>query len=49
VQYETNPDTWVQGALPQDKTYVDNTVGISLYVTPAVGTTLTSECIAIGF
>lgn len=40
--------TWVQSHNPQDKTYSKNTVGLSLYLDAAAGTTLTAEAVAIG-
>lgn len=46
----SDPKTWITSAgLMQDKTYLNNTVGISLYLTPTAGTTLTAEILAIGF
>lgn len=50
VEFTTNPKVWVSTAShPQDKNYVGNTVGISLQLNPAAGTTLTMEAVAIGF
>jgi len=50
IEVTTSPKTWITSAgLMQDKTYLNNTVGISLYLTPAAGTTLTAEILAIGF
>ena len=50
IQVTTNPKTWILTAGPvQDKTYLNNTVGMSLYLDPAAGTTLTLEALAIGF
>ena len=49
IEIQTSPKTWVRSHLPQDKTYVGNTVGISLYVDPTVGTTLSLDAVAIGF
>lgn len=49
IEVETNPETWCQSHNPQDKTYSGNTVGMSLYVDVAAGTTLTTECVVIGF
>ena len=49
VEFETNPETWTQGYNLQDKTYLNNTVGISIYMDPAAGTTLTSEAVVIGY
>lgn len=49
VEIETNPVTWVQSHLPQNKIYLNNTVGMSLYVNPTAGTTLGVEVVVIGF
>jgi hypothetical protein len=50
IEFTTSPKVWITTAShPQDKNYVGNTVGISLYLTPAAGTTLTAEILAIGF
>lgn len=49
VEVETNPESWCQSHNPQDKTYLGNTVGMSLYLDNAAGTTLTTECVVIGF
>jgi len=50
IEATTDPKVWILTAgLMQDKSYVGNTVGISLYLDPAAGTTLTAEVLAIGF
>jgi len=49
VELTTDPKTWVQGHNLQDKTYLGNTVGFSMYLDPAAGTTLGVEVLAIGF
>jgi len=49
VELTTDPKTWVQGHNLQDKTYLGNTVGFSMYLDPAAGTTLITELIALGF
>jgi hypothetical protein len=50
IEVTTSPKTWITSAgLMQNKTYLNNTVGISLYLTPTAGTTLTAEVLAIGF
>ena len=49
IEATTSPKTWITSAgLMQDKTYLGNTVGISLYLTSTAGTTLTTEILAIG-
>jgi hypothetical protein len=46
----SDPKVWISSAgLMQDKNYLGNTVGISMYLDPAAGTTLTTEVLAIGF
>jgi hypothetical protein len=50
IEATTSPKVWILTAgLMQDKDYAGNTVGVSLYLDPAAGTTLTLEAIAIGF
>ena len=50
IEATTNPKTWITSAgLMQSKSYSNNVVGISLYLNPAAGTTLTAEVLAIGF
>lgn len=49
VEIETNPETFAYVNLPQDKTYLGNTVGMTLTGTPQAGTTLCAECVVIGF
>ena len=50
IEATTSPKTWITAAgLMQSKNYLNNTVGISLYLNPAAGTTLTAEFLAIGF
>jgi hypothetical protein len=49
VELTTSPKTWVQSHNLQDKTYLGNTVGFSMYLDVAAGTTLTAEVVAIGF
>lgn len=50
IEATTSPKTWlVTASLIQDKTYLGNTVGISLYLNPTAGTTLSAEILAIGF
>ena len=50
IEVTTSPKTWITSAgLMQSKTYLGNTVGISLYLTSTAGTTLTAEILAIGF
>jgi hypothetical protein len=50
IEATTSPKVWILTAgLMQDKSYLNNTVGISLYLDPAAGTTLTAEILAIGF
>jgi hypothetical protein len=50
IEATTDPKTWITAAgLMQSKSYLNNTVGISLYLTPTAGTTLTAEVLAIGF
>jgi len=50
IEATTSPKTWITSAgLMQSKRYLGNTVGISLYLTPTAGTTLTAEILAIGF
>lgn len=50
IEVTTSPKVWILTAgLMQDKTYLNNTVGISLYLDPAAGTTLAAEILAIGF
>lgn len=49
VEFTTSPKVWITtSSHPQDKNYVGNTVGISLQINPAAGTTLTLEAVAIG-
>ena len=45
----TSPKTRVQSHNLQSKTYLGNTVGFSMYLDAAAGTTLTAEVVAIGF
>ena len=50
IEATTSPRTWITSAgLMQSKNYLNNVVGISLYLTLAAGTTLTAEFLAIGF
>jgi len=50
IEATTSPRTWITAAgLMQSKLYLNNTVGISLYLNPTAGTTLTAEILAIGF
>ena len=49
IQFDTDPVTWLETAVVQDKAYDENVVGISLYVNPTAGTTLSIESVAIGF
>jgi len=50
VEFTTNPKVWITAAShPQDKNYSGNTVGISMYLNPAAGTTLMVEAISTGF
>jgi hypothetical protein len=50
IEVTTSPKVWILTAgLMQDKSYLNNTVGISLYLDPAAGTTLNAEVVAIGF
>ena len=49
VEFRTQPKVWIStSSLPQDKTYVGKTVGISLMLNPAAGTTLTLDAVVIG-
>lgn len=49
IELTTSPKTWVQSHNMQDKTYLGNTVGFSMYLDAAAGTTLLGELVAIGF
>lgn len=49
IQLKTSPHAWVSSHNAQDKNYSGNTVGISMYLDPAAGTTLTLEAVAVGF
>ena len=49
VELTTSPKVWVQSHNLQSKTYLGNTVGFSMYLDAAAGTTLTTEVVAIGF
>ena len=49
IEATTNPKTWLLTAgLMQSKSYLGNTVGISLYLDSLAGTTLGLEILAIG-
>jgi len=49
VEIETDPKTEARVYLPQDKTYLNNTVGMTLSIDTGVATTLCGDCTVIGF
>lgn len=56
VEVSTSPATGHLAGFPQDKKYgiadglaADNIVGMTLHLDPVVGTTITPECVAVGF
>jgi hypothetical protein len=50
IEATTSPKVWITAAgLMQSKNYLNNTVGISLYLDSLAGTTLTAEVLAVGF
>jgi len=49
IEVETDPETMAHLELPQDKTYLNNTVGMTLTCDPTAGTTLCFDCTAIGW
>lgn len=49
IEVETDPETMAHLELPQDKSYVSNTVGMTLTCNPTAGTTLCFDCTVVGF